>query len=109
MEYTVKTTLDTLSEAYIVLTDLGLAGVLDGTGIEIQPRELLDALFGQKKLALVLGIITGEEPAKMGNLRPSEALELIHSFFVDMSAELRSFPGIMATITTGKPAAEAKA
>ena len=99
MEYTVKTTLDTLSEAYIVLAELGLAGMLDGTGIDIKPRELLDALFGQKKLALFLGIITGEEPAKMGNLRPSEALELISSFFVDMSAELRSLPGLIISIT----------
>lgn len=99
MEYTVKTTLDTLSEAYIVLAELGLAGALDGSGIEIRPRELLDALFGQKKLALFLGIITGEEPAKMGSLRPSEALELISSFFVDMSAELRSLPGLIISIT----------
>ena len=99
MEYTVKTTLDTLSEAYIVLAELGLAGMLDGTGIEIRPRELLDALFGQKKLALFLGIITGEEPAKMGNLRPSEALELISAFFLDMSNELRSLPGMITAIT----------
>lgn len=105
MEYAVNTTLDTLAEAYIILAELGLAGMLDGSGIEIQPRELLDALFGQKKLALFLGIITGEEPAKMGNLRPSEALELISSFFVDMSAELRSLPGlIISNLQPGKKA-----
>ena len=109
MKYKTTTTLDTLAEAYIILSELGLSGMLDGSRIEIKPKDLLSSLLGQKKLALFLGIITGEEPAKMGSLRPSEALELISSFFVDMSAELRSLPGITATITTGKPAAEAKA
>lgn len=109
MEFTIKTTLDTLAEAYIVLTDLGLAGVLDGNAIEIRPQELLNALLAQKKLHQFLAIITGFTAAEIGNLKPSEALEILSAFFVDMSAELRSFPGIMATITTGKPAAESKA
>lgn len=99
MKYKTTTTLDTLSEAYIVLSELGLGGALDGSGIEIRPRELLDALFGKKKLAAFLGVITGEDPAMMGSLRPSEALELISSFFVDMSAELRSLPGLIISIT----------
>ena len=94
-----KITLDTLSEAYIVLTDLGLAGLLDGNTFEIQPNELLNALLRERKLHCFLAIISGETEAAVGAWSPSECLEAITSFFVDMSNELRSLPGMITAIT----------
>ncbi len=107
MKYNIKTTLDTMSDAYLVLSELGLAGLLDGSCLQLRPNELLGSLIGQKRLQEFLSIITGATPADIGELRPSEALEIISAFFLDMSAELRSLPGIMATITPTHKAAKA--
>ena len=94
-----KITLDTLSEAYIILADLGLAGLLDGNTFEIQPHDLLNALLRERKLHRFLAIISGETEATVGAWSPSECLEAITSFFVDMSNELRSLPGLITAIT----------
>ena len=94
-----KITLDTLSEAYIILSDLGLAGLLDGNTFEIQPKELLNALLRDRKLHCFLAIISGETDATVGLWSPSECLEAITSFFVDMSNELRALPGLITAIT----------
>jgi len=103
----VKTTLDTLSEAYIILDDCGLAGLLDGGTMEISPNNVLRALLREKKLQAFLAVIAGITEAEAGALSPAGALELITSFFVDMSAELRSLPGLIAQITTVPPTAKA--
>lgn len=94
-----KITLDTLSEAYIILADLGLAGLLDGNTFEIQPQDLLNALLRERQLHGFLAIISGETDATVGSWSPSECLEAITSFFVDMSNELRSLPGLITAIT----------
>ncbi|MCB5261901.1 MAG: hypothetical protein LHW53_04095 [Candidatus Cloacimonetes bacterium] len=103
MEYAVNTTLDTLAEAYIILADLGLAGMLDGGAMEIRPNELLDALFAKKRLHEFLALITGSAAEEMGKLRPSEALDIVSAFFLDLSAELRCLPGILTSITSARP------
>lgn len=96
-----KPTLNTLSDAYIVLDDLGLAGLLTGGSIEVQVDELLRALFREKKLQLFISILSGKTEEECGNMGLSEATKEITSFFVASSAELRSLPGlVMAPLTT---------
>ncbi|MDD3535358.1 MAG: hypothetical protein PHC50_04345 [Candidatus Cloacimonetes bacterium] len=93
-----KPTLNTLSEAYIILDDLGLAGLLDGGKFELSIQSLLSALLKERKLHAFLSVITGKSEAEVGEYTPSQVLEAITAFFTDMSEDLALLPGFLAQV-----------
>lgn len=107
-----KPTLNTLSDAYIVLDELGLAPLLEGGKLEISVPALLSALLKERKLQRFLSIITGKPEAECGDLTPSQALEALTGFFTNFIEEMSSLPGFLAEIlpatqTPKKPPKEA--
>ncbi len=88
-----KPTLNTLSDAYIVLDDLGLSGFLDGWEMEINVNELARALLRERKLQLFISIVSGKSEDDCGDLTIDEAIKEILSFFETMRAQLLSLQG----------------
>ena len=90
----IYTTLDTLSEAWTILDELGLAGMLTGQAVELQAENLLRALLVGKKLQSFLAAITHEDPDAVGKLTTAEAAELITNFFASMAGDLSALAGL---------------
>ncbi len=103
----VFTTLDTLSEAWTLLNELGLAGLLTGKEASFEAETLLNALLQERKLQEFLAVITHSDPDSCGALSVIEASELITSFFGDIAGALKGLPGLTAT-TAVKEAATAR-
>ncbi len=104
-----KPTLNTLSDAYTILDDLGLAGLLTGKELEVQVDELLRALLYEKKLQLFISVLSGKTEEECGKMELSEAAQEITSFFVLSSAELRSLPGLILAPQQPKSPAKTEA
>lgn len=90
------TTLDTISEAYSLIDELGLGDVLLGKSVELQPTELLRQLLAKKKLQEFISIITGMEIEAAGKLSIEEAAKAIGDFFMSMGDALRGLPMLLA-------------
>ncbi len=89
------TTLDTISEAYSLIDELGLGDVLLGKSVELQPTELLRQLLAKKKLQEFISIITGMEIEAAGKLSIEEAAKAIGDFFMSMGDALRGLPMLL--------------
>jgi hypothetical protein len=93
-ELKVNTNLDTLSEAWIILDDLGLSGLLTNAAANIKYAELANALLRGKKLHEFVACISGESIESVGKLSLKDAIEVITRFFVDMGSELSLLRGL---------------
>lgn len=89
------TTLDTISEAYSLIDELGLGDVLLGKSVELQPTELLRQLLAKKKLQEFISIITGMDMEAAGKLSIEEAAKAIGDFFMSMGDALRGLPMLL--------------
>lgn len=98
------TTLDTISEAYSLIDELGLGDVLLGKSVELQPTELLRQLLAKKKLQEFISIITGMEIEAAGKLSIEEAAKAIGDFFMSMGGALRELPMLLALNQNPAPA-----
>lgn len=88
----VFTTLDTLSEAWGLLQELKLGGLLTGKTAAFEAEELLGMLLKERKLQEFLGIITHQDAAALGNLGLEEALGLLNDFFGGIGGALKALP-----------------
>lgn len=103
MKHEVITTLDALSEAWIILDELGLASMLvPGKEITVDFIEMAQKLFNQKKLHAFIGAITGLSIAEVGSVKLAEAVELITAFFISMGNELGSLAGMVVAAKAGE-------
>ena len=91
----INTTLDTLSEAYIILDDLGLTSFLTGGTIEIEPGTLVRELLRKKKLNAFIMTFTDLDAKAVGALSIAEAIDLITRFFVSTASELSLLAQVM--------------
>jgi hypothetical protein len=94
----VYTTLDTMSDAWIILDDLGLGDMLVGKTVAFEGKVLLNALLRERKLHEFLACITHEDPAAMGGLDLAQSAELLTAFFVNMADALKGWPALRAEI-----------
>lgn len=101
----VMTNLDVISEAWSLLDELGLAGLLLGKTTSFDAHELVGKLLGERELQRFLGIVTGADPAEIGKLDMGKAAELVRDFFMSMAGGFSALPGLAVT----NPAAPAKA
>ncbi len=87
---TVYTDLDTVSEAYTLLDELGLSGLLLSKPLAVDAEDLLRKLlcFGQMKR--FLSIITGVQAESLPKLSGKETGELLSSFFVALVSDWMS-------------------
>jgi hypothetical protein len=92
----VKTTLNALSEAYTILDELGLAGMITGNTVEIKPMELAAALFRAKMAQEFICAVTDLDIAAAGELSLADAIEVVTRFFGSIGNELCALPGITA-------------
>lgn len=100
---TIKTTLDTLSEAYILLDELGISSYLTTGTITIEPKTLVHQLLAQKKAISFLCIITDLTPTEAGALSLSEVIDTVTRFFLAIGSELSMLPGISLNQSTPNP------
>jgi hypothetical protein len=98
------TTLDTLSAAWTILDEVGLAGLLTGRTMELKAEELMRKLLVERKLQEFLGAITHEDPEKAGELETGEAAELITAFFGSTAADLSKLAGLKTEVKETDPA-----
>lgn len=101
----VKTTLDTLSEAYILLDSLGISSYLTEGSISIEPKEMVHKLLGQKQAQAFLCVITDLTPEQAGQLSLSEVIDTVTRFFVAIGSELSTLPGISLSAKNPQPSA----
>ena len=93
---TVYTTLDTLSAAWEILADLGIAGLLTGKEVTFEAESLLNGLLRERKLQEFLACITHSDAAACGALTSSEAVETIKVFFGSIAGDLKGLAGTTA-------------
>jgi len=99
MDIKIKTDLDTLSEAWNILDELGLsAALIPGNPVETNGLKLAGELLGQKKLHAFVACISGIGIDEAGKLNLSEASGLITDFFVSMASDLASLAGIWSSL-----------
>lgn len=91
-----KPTLNTLSDAYIVLDDLNLTGLLSGGDLTLKAGELIRELLREKKLHLFVAALTGKTEQECGELELTEAVDEITSFFVHSAEALHL---LLASVT----------
>lgn len=94
MHYEIKTDLDTISQAWTLLDEIGLAGLLVNQKLEVKAEELLAQLFAQRKLIQFLAIITHQDEQQMAALGLTEAVEVIADFFTSIAGTLAAFGGL---------------
>lgn len=99
----VYTTLDTLSEAWAILDELNLGGILTGKTAAFEAEALLGQLLKEKKLQEFMSIITHEDWDKVCDLGLEEALELLNDFFTSIGGALKALPMLQAELNA-KPA-----
>lgn len=99
----VYTTLDTLSEAWILLEDMGLGGLLTGKTVAFEAEELIGKLLRERKLQEFLAVVTHKDPAELGSLGLEEALGLLNDFFTNIGGALKALPMLQAELNA-KPA-----
>ena len=98
-----KITLDTLSEAYILLDELGISSYITEGSISVEPRELVCKLLAQKKAAAFISIISDLTAEQAGALSLSEVIDLVTRFFIAIGSELSMLPGISLNQGTANP------
>lgn len=99
----VYTTLDTLSEAWMILNELGLGALLTGKAAAFEPENLLGRLLGERKLQEFIGCITHKDPDEVGELGAEDALEILNAFFGDIGSAFHALP-TLAEAVSAKPA-----
>lgn len=104
----IHTTLDTLSEAWTILADIGLDGILTGKAAEFKADELIRKLLVERKLQEFLAAITHEDPDEVGKLETGEAAELITAFFASTAADLSELTGLQTEVKETPEAAPKK-
>lgn len=92
----IYTDLDTLTEAWNILDELELSGLLDGSAIKIEVAKLLNGLLRQGKLKAFLSIITKSE---VTNIEGKEASRVIMVFFVSLGNEWGALPGMLISMS----------
>jgi len=100
----IRTDLDTLSEAWIILEDLNLTSVLiPGNKTETDALELARKLLKEKKLHMFVATVTGSSIEETGKLSLAEAVEYISDFFTTMASELVSLADIWTVLKEESP------
>lgn len=99
----VFTDLDTLSNAWTLLNEIGLAGLITGKALKVDPEELLGQLFVQRKLVEFIAILTHEEHATVAKLDLQEVTPILADFFTSMTADLHALPGLLTVQMSPKP------
>lgn len=95
----IRTDLDTLSEAWVILDGLGLSAMLiPGNPVDVKGMELAGKLLKEKKLHAFVACIGGLDEEGAGKLKLAEAVELITAFFTAMASELVSLAGILSAV-----------
>lgn len=88
----VFTTLDTLSEAWALLEELKLGGILTGKTAAFEAEELLGLLLKGRKLQEFLAVITHADPQDLGDIELEQALGLLNDFFAGIGGALKALP-----------------
>lgn len=95
----IKIELDTLSDAWDILGELGLsAALIPGNPVDIKPQELLKKLLSEKKLQQFVAVITGQTIEGVGKFSLELASRLITDFFCAMASELMPLAGMVQAI-----------
>lgn len=107
----VYTTLDTLSEAWMILEELGLGGLLTGKTAAFEAEALLGKLLGERKLQEFIGCITHKDPDELGELEMEEALGILNAFFGGIGSAFQALPTLAQTVNAkaAPPKPKAKA
>jgi len=101
MKYKINTTLDALAEAWNLLQELGLSALMiPGNPLDVKPIELAQKLLGEKKLNEFIAVVS--DIANPGELKLSEAGEVLTAFFTDMASELASLAGVITQVKPSK-------
>lgn len=101
----IKTDLDTLSEAWIILDELGLsAALIPGNTVTADALGLAGKLLKEKKLHQFVACVSGISIEEAGKLELPKAVRLITDFFTGMASELVSLAGIWSTMRAESPA-----
>jgi len=91
----IKTDLDTLSEAWCILDELGLsAALIPGNPVKADALTLAGKLLKEKKLHAFVAVVSGQDMVAAGKLELKAAVEIITAFFTSMASELVSLAGI---------------
>lgn len=107
-EMTIKTDLDTLSEAWNILDELGLsAALIPGNPVNANALELAGKLLKEKKLHQFVAVIGAGSIEAAGKLSLADAVEIIMAFFTSMASELASLAGIWNAMKTA-PSSESE-
>lgn len=109
MKNTINTSIDTLSEAWNILDELGLsAALIPGNPVNTDVMVLAGKLLGEKKLHQFVAVISGITIEEAGKLSLADAAEIIMAFFTSMASELASLAGIWNTVKSQPSAESAK-
>jgi hypothetical protein len=96
----IKTTLDALAEAYIILDSLGISSYLTEGTFSVEPKELVHKLLGQKQAQAFICTITDLTPVEAGKLNISSVIDIVTRFFIAIGSELSMLPGINLSAKT---------
>jgi len=100
----VKTDIDTLSEAWILLDDMGLSGMLVNKPVQIDTKELLQNLLRKKRIQEFVMLVTGISREEAGKLELPQVNEVITGFFIGIGTGLASLSGLgLLVAQTAKP------
>lgn len=100
----IKTDIDTLSEAWIMLDDIGLSGMLVNKPVQIDVKELLQNLLRKKRIQEFVALVTGMSKEEAGALELPQVNEVITGFFIGIGTGLASLSGLgLLVAQTAKP------
>lgn len=94
-EYEIKTDLDTVSEAWSLLRELGLDGLLLKKAAKVDPQELMTQLMVQGKLKRFISIVTGVSEADLKGLALAVVVQVITDFFTSLASDLQGLAGFL--------------
>lgn len=91
---TVYTDLDTVSDAYTILDELGLSGLIVSKKLDIDLENLLRDILAGQNLKRFISIITNTPFHELPKLTGKDCTELITSFFVGLVSDWMSLAGL---------------
>jgi len=89
------TTLNAMKQAFSILDELGLSGLLLGGEIKVDASKLIKQLVLEDKLVEFLQAITQDKETDFGKYGIKEAMELASSFFTEFGNALKELPGLL--------------
>lgn len=90
-----QTDLDTISKAWTLLDEIGLAGLLTGAALTLNATDLFGHLLTKQKLKEFISIITNTPVDQLPKLTGPDVIQVLTDFFTSIAREWSALSGLL--------------